>query len=1662
MFRCTTLLAQPVANFTANKTSGCSPLTVQFTSTSTGSPTSYLWNFGNSNTSTIQTPSATYVLPGTYTVSLKVTNASGSNTKTVTAFITVYSNPVADFTASPLSGCVPLSVAFTNTSTPGNGAINSWTWDYGNGNTGSIANPSTTYSLPASYSITLNIRDVNGCESTITKPNYITASSAFTANFSATGTVSCVSPATVNFTSTTSISDNYTYLWKFGDNTTSTQANPSKTYNASGIYTVILEVTAPNGCKQTVTKTSFVKIGGVNANFTYTTSNDCAPTNLFLTNTTTPTPAGHSYQWRLNGGTLNLNQNTSYNLVNKVNTVSLRVIDSAGCVDSISKTITLQDLPTADFSPDKDYFCSPPATVNFTNLSSGGATTYAWNFGNSLGNSAVNPTTTYNSSGQFQVRLISTKPTGCRDTIFKTITVDGPSVTITDLNSKKGCAPLNAQFRVTDNRYRPFTTWKWELNGNVLSNTKDFNYTFNSVGVYVLKLTGTNASGCIYENYDTVRVSDPPLFDISADKYTVCYNPGIVTFRYIALNSVVPDNIRWTVTNSLSTVSGTGDTLMIRFNDTGYFSVKVNASKDGCPTIVEKTNWIRINPAVANFASTIDTCATDTAYFKNLSKGKNRLFWNFDDGGATSTQPNTTFHVYTNAGTYRVKLVATDTVTGCVDSIIQPVIIIQPPKVKFTPLDTALCMGGSVTFKDLSSLDPSRTIKKWTYKLSDNRTSGVQNPVYSFPSSGTYHMTLTIEDNLKCQYKYVDTNTVKVYAGRAGFTLSPNMGCVPLFVNTNDTSVLENPAVSRTWLWGDGDSLTSINNFGGHSYNTASSNQKNGTNITLTVTDNKGCKFVAVKNVKPYKPVANYTFNTIKSCGLDSTVLKATVTAQSVNTPATYKWLLPQGISMSSSTSFNAYNDTTYQVQLVLRDSFGCVDSITKSISVNARKPIIGFDGFPKNIPCITKFDSAIKFLDTSIAGGSPIIKREWRFGNGNIAQKTGDTVTAAAIYKIPGKYTVFLKITDSIGCVDSLTIPEFIFAGGPTGTYSFTPTRGCTPIHVDFKVNSPNSAKFTWDHAEGDVTTYTKDTHSYEYTEPRTYYPRLTLIDSSLTCEYGLDAIDSLVVLPLPQPDFASDQTIICKGGVVRFSNLTSPHPSPINNWKWTFGTGDSSLLRTPLAQVFSIPGQFSITLEATDTNGCYGKIVKDTFITVNDDTIPPAIPIVKRATVEDNESVLFEYVPNTEVDFAKYVIYSNTNQFTIPDINDTSLLETGLNTLNAAYSYKMYAMDVCQNASTFSEQHTTVELKATGSVNSIDINWSAYQGFDTSFYYELWRKNAEESAFSLLTTLPKDTLHYTDTSILCHQTYYYRIKSVETDSSEQISWSDTAGATPVYVAILPLPENIRATVVNNKNVLLEWHLAKHNRVFNYHIYRAEDNGVPVLYRILNASDTFLLDVDVNVQEHSYQYTTYVVDACGGMSSPSNIANTILLNVRMIGNDILKHDPTLTWNPYYQWETGVDHYNVEFKDEATQSFELICRNNNDQFVAKHKYINLIQSEYCYLVTAFKTGDTSIFSESNIACVSTAPRLYAPNVFTINNDNLNDVFYVRGVFIAQFNLKIYNRWGELMFESNNINEGWDGTLNGEKCKPDVYVYMAEGIGIKGQRINIKGNVTLMR
>jgi len=171
--------ASPVANFTANVTSGDFPLTVQFTDESTNTPTSWSWDFDNDGTvdSTEQNPIYTYTAAGNYTVNLTVANADESDSEVKTEYIVVSEPlpeaPVANFTATPTSGSAPLTVNFTDQST---GNISSYSWDFNNDGTvdSTDQNPSYTYASAGTYTVNLTVSNAKGSDSEV-KTNYITA-----------------------------------------------------------------------------------------------------------------------------------------------------------------------------------------------------------------------------------------------------------------------------------------------------------------------------------------------------------------------------------------------------------------------------------------------------------------------------------------------------------------------------------------------------------------------------------------------------------------------------------------------------------------------------------------------------------------------------------------------------------------------------------------------------------------------------------------------------------------------------------------------------------------------------------------------------------------------------------------------------------------------------------------------------------------------------------------------------------------------------------------------------------------------------------------------------------------------------------------------------------------------------------------------------------------------------------------------------------------------------------------------------------------------------------------------------------------------------------------------------------------------------------------------
>jgi PKD repeat protein len=157
--------AQPEAGFEVSPAAGVVPLTVSFTDTSSGQIEAHAWDFGDGASSAQANPTHTYTVPGTYTVSLIVTGSGGSATATKTDVVSVSSPaPVADFEVSPAAGVVPLTVSFTDTS---NGQIEAHAWDFGDGASSAQANPTHTYTVPGTYTVSLIVTGSGGSATAI-------------------------------------------------------------------------------------------------------------------------------------------------------------------------------------------------------------------------------------------------------------------------------------------------------------------------------------------------------------------------------------------------------------------------------------------------------------------------------------------------------------------------------------------------------------------------------------------------------------------------------------------------------------------------------------------------------------------------------------------------------------------------------------------------------------------------------------------------------------------------------------------------------------------------------------------------------------------------------------------------------------------------------------------------------------------------------------------------------------------------------------------------------------------------------------------------------------------------------------------------------------------------------------------------------------------------------------------------------------------------------------------------------------------------------------------------------------------------------------------------------------------------------------------------------
>ncbi len=1196
--------AQLLAQITANPTNGCAPLSgVQFTGPSGASNIS--WDFGNSTSSNLANPSATYNTPGTFTVTYNAT-VNGSPVSYTTQ-VQVYASPNASFRATnDTIGCAPLPVNFVDqSSSPGGASIVNWEWAFGDGSTSTTGpNSNHPYTLAGRFSVTLKVTDSNGCVATSTRSNMVTASTPPTVTItnSPISLNSCTAPFTVTFSAANSSSNSptgsgLTYAWNFGNGTTSTLVNPpSVTYTSTGTYTVTLVVTDNLGCSTTVTKNvlvdrpvaSFYAAGAVN---------DTVCTFVRFINET----LGANVSWQYGDGAAGTADTHTYQIPGTYQVTMYAF--AGGCADDTVITIHVTE-PIADFEVLPLFTCDTSTTLTFNSLSTG-ASNFNWRVEsfienvNGTGSSFTHTFTLrdttdyvlYDDTIAFTVTLYASNSAGCWDTIVKTVKRMYPPTARFMVDTMEGCVPLTVVFRDSTRSVPPtIASYTWDFgDGTVLTGTNNLpTHTYTTPGVYDVKLVIVNSLGC----FDTsiirqIFVREPPTPNFSFDETILCVGD---TLNFTDLTPANDSTDTWYYyvdgTPLQNHCPNDPNASWVVNKPAGTYQLSMEAGRGQCYGDVLFANAITVKGPSGWFEVIQECSDRNLVRFNAIINNVDSLVWNYGDGVVLNTTTNTNpSHVYPQAGDYTVTLTMYNNTDGCAPQIFEQLVKIRQLSITLPP-DFKVCVGDTFNFSAQAPVDVFASCSRgylWDFEptaalMNTDRPSAP----YAYQQPGTNPIALYVRDENEC-WDTVRT-TVKVYGIDAAFTVSDTIGCLPLAVTFTDNTVADTTVASWFWWFGDLSIATSQNPT--HTYtNTVFGSSTY--EVFMVAQDVFGCFDTARVTITPSLPVA--TFSVVGPrfiCAGDSLRLRA-----GVSTHASYTWDFGDGGGPTPGPYdiVHFYNTPgTYNVTLNVVDTVGCPGTQTiNQLVIVQGYPNAGFTSTGDSSATLC-YPIQLNFTDTS----SNVQTRYWDLGTGSPVQPTP---TVGTLFDEPGTYDVSLIVQTSFGCRD--TVVRTFNVEGPTGNFSIDKSAICKGDSIVFSIfDTADVAAYTWDFGDGTGDNQVSPiSHTYNFHPPSGQtIATLVLYSTDSACAASVQKPITIhrVIADFERNDeTALADTAHCLGSTDAFTNTSIG----ADQWNWNFGNGDNFNGEDPSSVYYDSAGLYTITLAVRDqTLGCIDTIRK------------------------------------------------------------------------------------------------------------------------------------------------------------------------------------------------------------------------------------------------------------------------------------------------------------------------------------------------------------------------------------------------------------------------------------------------------------------------------------
>ena len=1432
---------------------------------------------------------------------------------------------------------------------------------------------------------------------------------------SANPTEACAPTPPIQFTG---LSGATNILWTFGDGTFASINNPVHSFSTPNNFAVTYTaIVSGSPVTQTISIKAHAK---PTPSFSVNITKGCVGTSISFTDLSSASSgtASPQWQWSFGDGGVSSSQNPTYvYTIPGTFNVTLVYKDGFGCDSALTKTslIKISIKPTVVISntPASLNACSAPFTATFngsssvSNSTTGSTTlTYNWNL-NGTNSALVNPPpVTFSTTGSFPVSLTCTDNNNCSNSQTVTVTVLTPSVKA--LVPTKAC--YNQSFNVKDTSACSSTQWNFGDGSSVQTvfppNT--ISHSYSTSGIFTITAT-TFLGSCTSTKTFTISV-EKVVANYTATPPFSCNSPQVVTYNNTSTGAAT---YSWSFSGG-----GAGSTLA---NPTHTFTqgslnpytifqplplqaTLIATSPNGCVNSITKTLDTLQRPTAFFFTDKNQGCNALTVTFSDSSKSTRPIInytWNFGDGSSLNSGSTNTLvsHTYTTPGVYYATLVVQNNL-GCKDTSFKwPIHVATPPHTNFTFSPSIVCPNNPVTITNLTPLADS--VNHW-HVTSDGAffssciTDG--SPSWQYTHTGNQSLTLSAY-SYGCKHDTTLPTTVlvkgPVVSGRF-FTRCDSVFKIKFNLLLQDASFAE-------IRYGDGQRDT-VYASGYHTLYHTYATTGDYSAIIKGENSTTGCQpYFDTLNVKVRNIKATITSQSISCAGVPTNYSASSSQDVDGVCGVGYIWFFgnnPPVITDNSSTSYSLPQGTQ-SITLVVKDVNGCRDTSKTSIFISH---VTTNATLSNTIGCVPIFSLS---ATQSVTSSTTITNYAWNFGDGSLPVSGSSATSATHTYTTATPpsttYNISLTATNSDGCSDTKTFPVVMNAPFAPTIIPNSSTQICAGKTILFSTSASGTNTYTWSYGDGGSYITTSNTASHTYSLGGNYNVTLSSSDAagckanSSPFAVQVQNYPNAIISYTNQNNPAKQNA--CAGSTVLFSdNSTNPYSPQTRTWNFGIGSGPIVTNQT-VGTTYTSAGIYTVTLVNCTPFGCCDTAKQNikVYSAVADFSLD-------KSTICKGEAIKFTIKDTTNVltwgwDFGDGTNYNTNAQSPISHIYNfhppggTTIASLTYYTSDSACKYAVtHPVNIHQVIADFNRNNELLLADTAHCLGSTDLF-----------------NNLSQNA----------------------NVYNWSFGDGQTSSSQSPSHNyNTAGT---YTISLVISDNVFQCKDTIKKVM---------QIF------------PVPTLSLTGRDTCQnKPVMLNVQG-GVTYTWSPSINLNNANSPNPIATlstTTIFSVTANNSFGCVGSNTLQINiiePPLQisWDTSiVIGQTTILPGYAGSNFNYTWTPGD--YLSCTACMNPVASptvNYTYSVTV--SDNHSCFERVNTYTVYIEPKssLDVPTAFTPNGDGINDLINVNGWGIKKLKyFKVFNRWGELIYETSDLKAGWDGYYKGVPQNMETYVYQAE-------------------